>query len=465
MSQNLTGIKKPVRTKSGVTPLTVVCKPYACPHGRCTYCPGGIKDGTPQSYTKQSPAIMRASKLLYDPFRQVQTRLNAFKNMGHPTSKVEIIYLGGTFLAYPVDYQYSFSKSVYDGLNGKKSKSLEEAKKINETAENRCVALCVETKPDWAFEEHIDRLLDIGCTRVELGVQLIDDKVYDLTNRGHTVSDVVKSTQLLKDAGFKIGYHIMPGLPGSNIKKDLKLFKELFKNQDFKPDQLKIYPLQIMKDTPMEVQYNRGEFELYDEEDLLDLVCHMKSEVPEYCRIMRVLRQFNPKSIRDGKIRTDIRVYLEEKMKKMGLKCRCIRCREIGFAKKKIIENPKLKIMKYDASGGKEFFLSFESEDYLLGLCRARIPYKPHRKEIKDDKTIIVRELHVYGQQIALEDESKNEAQHKGLGKKLMLEVEKIAKENNCEKIIVISGVGVKEYYRDQLGYKDDGPYVSKLIK
>ena len=463
MNEKLVKIKKPVRTRSGVTPLTVVCKPYDCPHGRCTFCPGGVKSGTPQSYTKQSPAIMRASELSYDPYIQVQTRLRAFKNMGHPTSKVEVIYLGGTFLAYPIDYQYEFSKEVYNGLNGFRSASLEEAKKVNEKSKNRCVALCVETKPDWAFEEHIDRLLDIGCTRVELGVQIIDDEVYNLTNRGHTVADVIKSTQLLKDAGFKIGYHIMPGLPGSSLKKDMKLFMELFENQDFKPDQLKIYPLQIMKDTPLEVQYKNGEFQLYREEDLLNLVCKMKSVVPEYCRIMRVLRQFSPTTIRDGKIRTDIRVYLEKKMREMGLKCRCIRCREIGFVQKPITGKLELKILEYEASNGKEFFLSYERQDYLLGLCRARIPYKPHRKEITT-KTLIVRELHVYGQQVSLEDNLKKESQHQGLGKKLMLRVEDIAKNNNCDKMVVISGVGVKQYYRERLNYKDDGPYVSKEI-
>ena len=218
-------IKKPVRTISGVTPLTVVAMPYACPHGRCTYCPGGKE--SPMSYTTKSPAIINAIRLDYDPYKQVQKKLDSFTKMGHSTSKIEIIILGGTFLAYPIKYQYEFVKSIYDGLNEKKSKTLEQAKKINETTNHRCVAFCIETKPDWAFEEHINRMLEFGCTRAELGVQVPDDKIYKSTNRGHTIKDVIKATKLLKDSGCKVGYHYMPGLPGSTQLKDLKLCKEL----------------------------------------------------------------------------------------------------------------------------------------------------------------------------------------------------------------------------------------------
>ena len=452
-------IKKPVRTISGVTPLTVVAMPYDCPHGRCTYCPGGKE--SPMSYTTKSPAIINAIRLDYDPYKQVQNKLNSFTKMGHSTSKIEIIILGGTFLAYPIEYQYEFVKSIYDGLNGKKSKDLKQAKKLNETTNHRCVAFCIETKPDWAFEEHIDRMLEFGCTRVELGVQVPDDKIYKSTNRGHTVKDVIKSTKLLKDSGFKVGYHYMPGLPGSNPKKDLKLFKELFSNQEYKPDQLKIYPLQVMNDTPLSLQLKKGEFKLYDKEVMVELLCKIKSEVPEYCRIMRVLRQFHPDTITKGKINTNLRVDLKIEMKKRGLRCRCIRCREIGFAKKAVLKKPKLTIMEYGASDGREFFLNFESDDSLLGICRARIPDKPFRKEITKN-TLIIRELHVYGKQVIIDDDS-NHTQHKGLGKELMSKAEEIAKKNKCNKIVIISGVGVKEYYR-KLGYIKEGPYMSKSI-
>ncbi|MFH1376120.1 MAG: tRNA uridine(34) 5-carboxymethylaminomethyl modification radical SAM/GNAT enzyme Elp3 [Candidatus Woesearchaeota archaeon] len=452
---------KPVRTQSGITPVTVVAKPFPCPHGRCTYCPGGVKQGTPNSYTTHSPAIMRAITLAYDPYKQIQARLKALQNMGHPTSKVEIIILGGTFLAYPIKYQYDFIKAIYDSLNQKKSKTLEQSKKLNEKAKYRCVALCIETKPDWSFKEHINRMLDFGCTRVELGIQIINDKVYEKIHRGHTVADVIKSTKLLKDSGFKVGYHIMPGLPGSNLKKDLKLFNEIFSNQDFKPDQLKIYPLQIMHDTPLERSYLDGKFKLYKEKDMIDLICNMKALVPEYCRIMRIVRQFHPIDICSDKLRTNTRIDLIQRMKELGLKCKCIRCREIGLSDNQSKEKPKLKIKEYNASNGKEFFLSFETKNNIFGLCRARIPSEPFRGEITK-RTLIIRELHVYGQQIKIKEHQKG-IQHTGLGKKLMEKAEEIAKKNKCNKIVVISGVGVREYYKN-LGYKQDGPYVSKYI-
>jgi elongator complex protein 3 len=460
MTQNKTGVKKPIRTKSGVTPLTVVAKPYRCPHGRCIYCPGG--GDTPNSYTTRSPAIMRALALNYDPSKQIEARLRAFKSMGHPTSKIEMIYLGGTFLSYPEDYQYDFTKKVFDGLNECDSKNLEEAKKINETAEHRCVALCIETKPDWAFEEHINKMLEFGCTRVELGVQIIDDKVYSIVNRGHTVADVEKSTRLLKDSGFKVGYHIMPGLPGSSVKNDLKKFKDLFSNPNFKPDQLKLYPLQLMENTPLYVMHQRGDFELYSESEMLDLICNMKASVPEYCRIMRIMRQFDHRDIKSGKIRSNSRTSLADRMEDMGLKCKCIRCREVGLDKDTRIQKPELKVLEYDASGGKEFFISFESETNLFGLIRLRIPGKPFRKEITN-KSLIVREIHVYGKQVGVDSKKEVEAQHKGLGKKLMLKAEEIAKENCLDKVVVISGVGVRTYFRE-LGYSLEGPYMVKKI-
>jgi elongator complex protein 3 len=451
-------IKKPIRTISGVTPLTVVLKPFPCPHGRCTYCPR--EKGVPNSYTTKSPAIMRAMTFDYDSYKQVESRLEAFKNMGHPTSKVEVIVIGGTFLAYPKEYQYEFIKNIYDALNQKKSKSLEEAKKINEKTKNRCVALCIETRPDWCGKEQINRLLDFGCTRVELGVQMPDNKIYKKVKRGHTVKDVIIATKLLKDSGFKVGYHIMPGLPGSNLKKDLKLFKKVFSNSNFKPDQLKIYPLQVIENTPLEKDYLSGKFKVYKENQTTDLLCKMKSIVPPYCRIMRIIRQFASSSVTSGDIKSSSRNSLTKRMKELGLKCKCIRCREIGFSKRD--ETPKLKIKKYKASKGKEFFISFESKHCLFGLCRARIPYQPFRKEITK-RSLIIRELHVYGKEVQINSEGK-ETQHKGLGKKLMLKAEKIAKKNKCNKIVVISGVGVRRYYIDKLGYEQEGNYVCKII-
>jgi elongator complex protein 3 len=232
-------IRKPTKTLAGVTPLAVVISPRKCPHGTCLYCP---TLNVPQSYTPKSPAIIRASMLNYNPYKQVKARLKAFKVMNHPTDKIELIIMGGTFLAYPIKYQYEFIKQCYNALNPRVSKTLEQAKKLNQKAKHRCVALCIETRPDYCTLEDIKRMLEFGCTRVELGVQAPDDKIYKKVKRGHTVQEVVDATSNLRNAGFKIGYHIMPGIPGSNLKKDITMFKKLFKDNRFKPDQLKIYP-------------------------------------------------------------------------------------------------------------------------------------------------------------------------------------------------------------------------------
>lgn len=452
-------VKKPVRTIAGVTPLTVVTKPMDCPHGRCIYCPGN--ENIPNSYTSRSPAIMRALRLSYDPLRQVEARLRALTNMGHSTSKIEMIFLGGTFLAAPKDYQKEFVKACYDGLNGFESGSLEESQINNEKTENRCVAFCIETKPDWAFENDINRCLEFGCTRVELGIQLLDDEVYKNTNRGHTVSDVIKATKLLKDSGFKVGYHVMPGLPGSNPEKDLRLFKKIFEDDDFKPDQLKIYPCQVVEDTSLENMYNKGEYKPYDEDTIIKVVAEMKAVVPEYCRIMRFMRQFSSEHLKSGS-RSSLRSPVREYMSKKGLKCKCIRCREIGFNKSND-NDVFIKVLKYKASKSKEFFISVENKDGILfGLCRARIPYEPFRAEISKD-SLLIRELHVYGVESAVGVDDKGSFQHKGLGKKLMMKAEEIAKENNCKDIVVISGVGVREYYR-KLGYERKGAYMVKVL-
>ena len=519
-------VKKPVRTISGVTPLTVVLKPRKCDHGTCIYCPGG--DKVPQSYTDKSPAIMRASVLNYDAKLQVETRLQMLKSMNHPTDKIEIIILGGTFLQYPLDYQYDFIKKCYDALNGKNSKNLEEAKKINEFSKHRCVALCIENRPDNCSNEEIKRMLSYGCTRVEIGVQMPDDNLYKKTNRGHSVSDVIAATKKLKDAGFKIGYHIMPGLPYSNKKKDLRLFKKIFSSENFKPDQLKIYPCQIVSDSPLEKIYNAIKFKPYSEEETKKLLEKMLELVPEYCRVMRILREFPRQKLVSGLEKLGLRKDIENEFRKNKTKIKEIRMREIGFNKISN-SNIKLKVLKYDASGGKEFFLEFvNKENILFGLLRLRIfeddelcsplarnitgskqtsssfslnkkinaknlaepsaltlTNSVHNKvgarvgfgakENKRVKFAVVRELHIYGQAINLGEKGLNKregyaketagvlAQHKGIGKVLMEKAEEITRKNKIKKLSVISGIGVREYYR-KLGYKLEGFYMVKKI-
>jgi len=467
-------VRKPTKTLAGVTPIAVMVTPRACSHGVCRYCP--VFD-VPQSYTPSSPPVLRAERLKYDPYEQIRSRLNAFQVMHHPRNKIEIIILGGTFLDYPVDYQYEFIKGIYDGLNGFKSKSLEEAKIKNETAEHRCVALCIETRPDFAGKEEIKRALDFGCTRMEIGVQILDDEIYKHINRAHTVQDVTDATKNLKDAGFKVGYHIMPGLPKSYPEKDLNLFKEVFKNPNFKPDQLKIYPTQVMQNTGLEKDYKAGRFKPYSLEQTQDLLIEMFKIIPEYCRTMRVMRQFSPEHIVAGTTRISLRQDIDEIIKEKKIPIKEIRFREVGFAKenfkdRKLNLDIKIKTTKYKASDGEEYFIQATNKDNILfGLLRLRIPSKhsiknPVVEELKD--AALIRELHVYGQAIDIGKENTQQGQHKGLGKKLMQEAEgiikKISKKENIKKIAVISGIGVRDYYR-KLGYKLEKNYMIKNLK
>mgnify|MGYP001191092897 CR=1 FL=1 len=449
MQKNEKIVRKPVRTISGVTPLTIVLEPRKCDHGTCIYCPGG--DKVPQSYTNKSPAIMRALALSFDPYEQVKNRLHVLNKMNHPTDKIELIVLGGTFLQYPIDYQYNFIKRSFDALNEKDSRNLEEAKKLNETAEHRCIAMCIENRPDNCSPSEIKRMLEFGATRVEIGVQMPNDELYKKTNRGHTVKDVVDSTKRLKDAGFKVGYHLMPGLPYSNPEKDIEMFKQIFSDENFRPDQLKIYPCQVVEDSPLAKIYKMIKFKPYTEKQTKKLLEKMIKIVPEYCRIMRVMREIPKEKMVENPIKLDLRKDVEEKLRSSGIKINEIRMREIGF-NKDIELNIKLKIIEYDASEGKEFFLQFvNNENILFGLLRLRI----------SNNGAIIRELHVYGQALKLGEKIKSASQHKGIGKLLMDEAEKIVRENGIKKLRVISGVGVREYYR-KLRYKLEGNYMIK---
>jgi elongator complex protein 3 len=389
--------------------------------------------------------------------------------MNHPTDKIEIIILGGTFLSYPLDYQHKFIKGIYDALNGSISKSLEEAKKINETAEHRCVALCIETRPDFASKEDIERALDFGCTRMEIGVQILDDEIYKHINRAHTVQDVINATNNLRNAGFKIGYHIMPGLPGATPEKDLELFKLLWTDPNYKPDQLKIYPTQVMQNTGLAQDFKLGKFTPYTLDQIQELLVKMFTIIPEYCRTMRVMRQFSPEHLVAGTTRISLRKDIDEDLRERNVKLNEIRYREIGHNQnlgKEIDQNIEIKTLEYEASNGKEFFIQAVNKDNILfGLVRLRISNNlesPMIAELKD--CAIIRELHVYGQSLKLNEKSKTAGQHKGLGKKLMKIAEDIAKKEGIPKIAVISGIGVREYYK-HIGYELGKDYMIKELE
>jgi elongator complex protein 3 len=459
-------MKKSARTISGVTPVAVMARPMGCP-GECVYCP--TYAATPQSYTPESPAVRRARECDYEPREQVKLRLKVLADMGHPTDKIELIVMGGTFLAAPVDYQYEFIKACYDALNGEDSATLEDAKQLNETTVHRGVGLCLETRPDWCGPEQVVRMLEFGTTRVELGVQTLDDEIYKLVRRGHGVEAVVSATQRLKEHGFKVHYHWMPGLPGATPEKDLALSKQLFEDPRFRPDGLKIYPTMVVSGTELEKWFQAGRYQPYSHETMTNLVAEIKTIVPKYVRISRILRDIPPRFIVGG-LKDSLRGEVRERMKQAGTECRCIRCREYGhrLLTGQEIGEPRLVRMDYEASGGKELLLSFEDKrETLFGLLRLRIQSKPISGLglAPQDNLAIIRELHVYGPEVPLKQQSPQAVQHKGLGRTLLIEAERLAREEfQANQMVVLSGVGAKEYYRADFGYYSVGDYMVKSL-
>ncbi len=441
-------------------------QPMKCP-GQCIYCP--TYSTTPQSYTPESPAVLRGKRCDFDAKRQVELRLRVLTEMGHPTDKVELIVMGGTFLACPEDYQYQFIKGCYDALNGEESSTLDEAKRTNETARHRCTGLCIETRPDWCHQQEIDRMLEFGATRVELGVQTLDDEIYQLVRRGHKVEDVVQATTMLREHGFKVHYHWMPGLPGATPEMDLELSRRLFDDPCFRPDGLKLYPTMVVEGTELEKWYRDKRYQPYDVDTTVDLLAQIKSIVPKYVRISRVLRDIPSKFIVAG-CKDSLRGVVKQRMKQRAIECKCIRCREYGHRLQAgwEIGEPRMVRMDYEASGGREILLSFEDEsETLFGLLRMRFQSKPIdvlEPEI-NGKLALIRELHVYGPEVPLSEQRLEVAQHKGLGKALVGEAERIAREEfQAPWMVVLSGTGAKEYYRTEFGYHSQGNYMVKNL-
>ncbi|MFB5608919.1 MAG: elongator complex protein 3 [Nitrosarchaeum sp.] len=459
-------LKKPIKTASGVSIIALMPKPYACPHGRCTYCPGGIEYNSPNSYTGKEPSTLNAIENGYDPKLQITTKIEKLIAYGHDPSKMEIVIVGGTFLFMPKEYQENFIKSCYDALNGIDSSSLEEAKTNNEHAKIRNVGFTIETKPDYCKQKHIDAMLDYGITRIEIGVQTLQERVYKIVNRGHNYNDVVESFQISKDAGYKIVAHMMPGLPTMTPEGDIMDFKKLFNDSDLRPDMLKIYPSLVIENTPLYDEYKRGEYNPYSDQDMIKVLTEVKKNIPKWVRIMRVQREISPNEIIAGPKSGNLRQIVHQNLSKQGISCKCIRCREAGLSNKKTNEqNIKLNRINYESSGGDEVFLSYEdTNDSIYGFLRLRKPsINAHRKEVGNN-SCIVRELHVYGKSLKLGEKGENEIQHSGLGKNLMREAERISKEEfDATRLLVISAVGTREYYQ-KIGYSLYGPYMVKTL-
>jgi len=460
-------IKKPVKTASGVAVIALMPKPYACPHGRCTYCPGGIEFNTPNSYTGKEPVTISSIKNGYDANIQITSKLNQLQIFGHDATKIELVIVGGTFLFMPKDYQENFIKSCYDALNGFPSLNMKIAMENNQKAKNRNVGFTIETKPDYCKKEHIDLMLSYGVTRVEIGVQSLHERVYKIVNRGHNYNDVIDSFQISKDSGYKIVAHMMPGLPTMTPNEDINDFKKLFNDSNLKPDMLKIYPSLVLKNTPLYNDYLEKKYEPYTDEEMLHVLTEAKKMVPKWVRIMRIQREITPGEIQAGPKAGNLRQIVHKRLKDEGFSCKCIRCREAGLSRKNTpSELLKLGKEEYDSSNGRETFISFDDEDETIyGFLRLRKPSElAHRDEITPN-SCIVRELHVFGKSIKIGEHEENSIQHSGLGRKLMDEAEKISEESfDAKKLLVISAVGTREYYK-KLGYSLDGPYMSKQLR
>lgn len=466
-------IKTAVRSQSGIIPVAVFTKGVACPFS-CLYC-ANVK-GMPKSYFADEPAVMRAIRADFDPFAQTIDRLIMFYLSGHPIDKVDLIIQGGTFSFLDKKYREWFVKRCFEAMNidiASMIKSgtnlnpkeidcstIEEAQKINENGKQRVIGITVETRPDFINEKELWFLRKLGVTRVELGVQTTSEKVLKIINRQHTIEASIKATNLLKDFGFKITYHLMPGLPGSNLGADLKMLKEVFSDERFKPDNLKFYPCSVVKHSPLEKLYEEGKYQPYNEKDLTTLIIQFKKKiVPRWLRIQRLIRDLTKNDIVVDSFPSNLRQKIEIELKRQKIKCSCIRCREI----KNETQNPnlKLKITLYKASNGEEYFLEdIDVFDRLYGLLRLRLT---NNNLISTNKTALVRELHIYGGAVAIGKRDIDKPQHTGLGKDLLLEAEKIAREKGYSKIAIIAGIGVRKYY-ETLGYTLEKTYMVKTL-
>jgi len=458
-AEKLLRIKR-VRSLSGVAVIAAMTSPYECPHGKCFYCPGGVEYNTPQSYVGYEPAALRARHNDFDPYRQVSSRLEQLRAIGHPTDKIDLIIMGGTFTARPRDYQEWFAKRCFDALNNRTSDNLERAQELNETADARCIGMTVETRPDYFNESEVNHSMKLGATRVELGVQTIDDEILQFAERGHGIKETKQATKLAKDAGLKVCYHMMPVLPLSNPDKDLETFRTIFEDPDYKPDMLKIYPTVVVKGTKLYDMWNEGEYRPYEDEELIELLINIKKLIPPWVRIQRIQRDIPAQFIEAGPKKSHLRQVVKERMKKEGFECNCIRCREVGLkgleGKGLDSKNIQLKRTEYEASDSTEIFLSFEdvTMDGIVGYARLR----------KQTDGGILRELKVFGQVVPISLEPKGKWQHRGYGSKLLNECERIVRnEWFGDKFLVNSGVGARQYYK-KFGYKRDGFYMEKRL-
>jgi elongator complex protein 3 (tRNA carboxymethyluridine synthase) len=451
--------RRPTRTQSGIAVVAVMTSPARCPHGRCTYCPGGVDARSPQSYTGEEPSALRGAQFGYDPRAITTHRLGALEAIGHSTSKVEVIVMGGTFPARPRAFQEQVFRGIFEGLNGEPASTLEAAHRLNESATHRCVGLTVETRPDWCDERVLPFLLGAGVTRVEMGVECLRDPVLLAVGRAHGVDEVEAATAAAKERGLKVGYHMMLGLPGMDPEKDAADFGRLFADPGFCPDFLKIYPTLVLPGTELFEAWQRGEYAPYNTETAARLLARIKARLPPWVRIHRIQRDIPARLISAGVRAGNLRERALALLRESGKNCPCLRCREAGRRASPSPERYTLLRRSYAASGGTEEFLSFEdpTTEAMAAYLRLRIPGQSATPVLDGP---IIRELKVLGTEVAVGVGARGpaELQHRGFGRRLISEAAALSAAGGWDRLYVTSAVGTREYYQ-RLGFERSGPY------
>ena len=457
-------LRKPTRTLSGVAIVAVMTAPARCPHGRCTYCPGGVDAASPQSYTGEEPSALRGAQFRWDARAIAQHRIETLEAIGHPTSKVEVIVMGGTFPARPAAYREEVLRGIYDGLNGRPSASLAAAQQLNETAAHRVVGLTVETRPDWCDDRVLPALLDAGVTRVEIGVECLTEPVLEAVGRAHGVDDVARSTRTARDRGLKVGYHLMLGLPGMDPRRDLADFRRLWEEPAFRPDFLKIYPTLVLPGTPLHDDWAAGRYSPYDTETATELLAEMKRALPPWVRIHRIQRDIPARLIAAGVRSSNLRQLALARLARDGGHCRCLRCREVGRGPTPPPEQFELTETRYSAGGGTEVFLAYEAvgADRVAGFLRLRFPSQDDAGALDAP---VVRELKVLGTEVSVgaEPTGASAFQHRGFGTRLLDAAERAAASHGFTQLYVTTAVGTREYYRHR-GFRPAGTHYAKPI-
>ena len=458
---------KPVRTLSGVTTVTVLTKPYPCP-GKCIFCPTDVR--MPKSYLPDEPGAMRGLEHEFDPYAQVRSRLEQLEAVGHPTDKIELLILGGTWSSYRRDYQEWFVKRCFDAMNDSndaipedEDQKLADAQTINETASHRNVGLVIETRPDEITPDEIRWLRHLGVTKVQMGAQSLDDHILEINKRGHDVETTRRASALLRAAGFKIVLHWMPNLLGATPESDRADFARLW--EGFCPDEIKIYPNQLLANAELYEYWQRGEFHPYTTQELIDMIADVKPSIPRYCRVNRVIRDIPSTNVVEGNRRTSLRQDIHRELQRRGTSCQCVRCREV---RGKSISPDKVRLddLVYTAGSAEEHFISWVTpDDKLAGFIRLSMPLSASPDTEMEDLrgAALIREVHVYGQSLPVGAEKDGAAQHSGLGTQLLEEADKIARASGYSKIAVISAVGTRQYYLDR-GFERGQYYLVKEL-